>query len=91
MQLMPSVVLVAAVGTWEGGVFSFPRTEQPDMPSEIAAYNVGYTTRRPCDVRPEDADLGLELDFLGVGASLRQQVWGGKKGSASHRMEIRPF
>lgn len=36
-----------------------------DMPSERAVYNVGYTLGRPCDVRPEDAELGLELGLYG--------------------------
>lgn len=38
-----------------------PRSGQPDLPSERAAYNVGYSIRKPCDINPEDAGLGLEL------------------------------
>lgn len=61
------------------------------MPSERAAYNAGYTIRKTCDVRPEDADLGLELGLHGVGVKLHQQVWGGEKGLGFHRMERRSF
>lgn len=35
-----------------------PGSGWPDMPSERAAYNVGYTLGRPCDGRPGDTALG---------------------------------
>lgn len=54
-------------GTKEGaGVSAPPGVDgRTDMPSERAVYNVGYTLGRPCDVRPEDAELGLELGLYG--------------------------
>lgn len=59
MWLVPSVVLGRVQGKVE--CFLSPRSGQPDMPSERAAHKVGHTIRKPCDVRPEDADLSLEL------------------------------
>lgn len=42
-----------------------PRSGWPDMPSEGASYNVGYTLRKLCDVSPEDDEWSLEIGLHG--------------------------
>lgn len=63
MQHVSSFVLGAGRAHGKVGSFLTPRSRWPDMSSERAVSNAGYTLRRPCDARTEDAELGLELNL----------------------------